>query len=244
MFSSPCAGSDPARRRSTRPAHARLGRPWRPRPRLAPPPEPHHPPSPAATNPTAARRSASLSEFPPLQWTLPGADGRPRRRGQLRDGWLLGAQVRRLYAQNLRRSRPGATSRWHLDEMVAKIGGRCMWLWRAVDDEGEVLDVLVQKRRNKGAALKLLRKLLSNQGVRPQSIVTDKLASYRAAARDLNLTDRHRPGGMRANNRRKTGTWPSNDESESSRSSRARARPKGSSPRMPPSTTPSTSSPT
>ncbi len=56
-----------------------------------------------------------------------------------------------------------------------------MYLWRAVDDEGEVLDVLVQKRRNKHAALKLLRRLLRNTGVHPEAIVTDKLASYRAA---------------------------------------------------------------
>ena len=70
-----------------------------------------------------------------------------------------------------------------------------------MDDEGEVLDVLVQKRRNKHAALKLLRRLLMNQGIRPETITTDKLASYRAAARELGLTSRHRPGGMRENNR-------------------------------------------
>ncbi|MFN9926160.1 MAG: DDE-type integrase/transposase/recombinase, partial [Phenylobacterium sp.] len=60
---------------------------------------------------------------------------------------------------------------------------------------------LVQKRRNKPAALKLLRKLLRNQGVHPETITTDKLASYGAAARELGLTGAHRPGGMRANNR-------------------------------------------
>jgi putative transposase len=85
--------------------------------------------------------------------------------------------------------------------MVVKIGGRRMYLWRAVDDEGEVLDVLVQKRRNKHAALKLLRKLLKNQGIYPETITTDKLASYRAAMRELGLSSRHRPGGMRENNR-------------------------------------------
>ena len=106
-----------------------------------------------------------------------------------------------LIAANLRRRRSAPTGRWHLDEMVVRIGGRRMYLWRAVDDEGEVLDVLVQKRRNKAAALKLLRKLLRNQCVHPEAIVTDKLASYRAAARDLGLTGRHRPGGMRENNR-------------------------------------------
>ena len=58
-----------------------------------------------------------------------------------------------LIAANLRRNRPSPTGRWHLDEVVVKIGGRRMYLWRAVDDEGEVLDVLVQKRRNKQAVL-------------------------------------------------------------------------------------------
>jgi putative transposase len=106
-----------------------------------------------------------------------------------------------LIAANLRRRRGPPTGRWHLDEMVVKIGGRRMYLWRAVDDEGEVLDVLVQKRRNKDAALNLLRKLLRNQGIHPETITTDKLASYRAAAKILGLTSRHRPGGMRENNR-------------------------------------------
>ena len=106
-----------------------------------------------------------------------------------------------LIAANLRRRRCPPTGRWHLDEVVVKIGGRRMYLWRAVDDEGEVLDVLVQKRRNKQAALKLLRRLLRSTGVHPDAIVTDKLVSYRAAMKVLNLQGRHRPGGMRENNR-------------------------------------------
>ena len=83
-----------------------------------------------------------------------------------------------------------------------------MWMWRAVDDEGEVLDVLAQKRRNKHAAMKLLRKLLRNQGIHPETITTDKLASYRVALRGSGLTDRHRPGGMRANNRAENSHLP------------------------------------
>jgi transposase-like protein len=67
--------------------------------------------------------------------------------------------------------------------------------------DNAVLDVLVQKRRNKQAALKLLRKLLKNQGIHPETITTDKLASYSAATRMLGLSGRHRPGGMRENNR-------------------------------------------
>ncbi len=106
-----------------------------------------------------------------------------------------------LIAANLRRRRSPPTGRWHLDEMVVKIGGKRMYLWRAVDDEGEVLDVLVQKRRNKVAALKLLRRLLKNQGIHPEVIVTDGLASYPAAMRILGCKDRHRPGRLRDNNR-------------------------------------------
>ena len=106
-----------------------------------------------------------------------------------------------LIAANLRRRRLPPTGRWHLDEMVVKISGKRMYLWRAVDDEGEVLDVLVQKRRNKVAALKLLRRLLKNQGIHPEVIVTDGLASYPAAMRILGCKDRHRPGRLRDNNR-------------------------------------------
>ena len=65
-----------------------------------------------------------------------------------------------LFARELRRRRQGPTSQWHLDEMAVVIGGKPFWLWRAVDSEGEVLDLLVQRRRNKAAAAKLMRKLL------------------------------------------------------------------------------------
>ena len=65
-----------------------------------------------------------------------------------------------LIARRLRKQRPCPTPRWHLDEMVCSIGGKRMYLWRAVDDEGEVLDLVVQKRRDTEAALKLLRRLL------------------------------------------------------------------------------------
>ena len=74
-------------------------------------------------------------------------------------------------------------------------------MWRAVEKEGEVLDVLVQKRRNKAAALKLLRKLLKNQGYVPDEIVTDGLASYRAALQEPGCLKRHKPGRLRNNNR-------------------------------------------
>jgi putative transposase len=68
------------------------------------------------------------------------------------------------FARELRNRRPRPTLRWHLDEMVVPIAGRHFWLWRAVDDEGDVLDILVQRRRDKTAAVRLMRKLLKKQG--------------------------------------------------------------------------------
>jgi len=84
--------------------------------------------------------------------------------------------------------------------MYASIGGNWVYIWRAVDSEGEVLDVLVQRKRDSRAALKLMRKLLKKQGYVPDKIVTDKLRSYSAALRELGLSDRHLTGG-RSNNR-------------------------------------------
>lgn len=78
----------------------------------------------------------------------------------------------------------------------------------SVDDEGEVLEVLIQKRHNKYAALKLLQRLLRNTGIYPEAIGTDKLASYRAAMKVLHLQGRHRPGGMRENNRAENSHLP------------------------------------
>lgn len=104
-------------------------------------------------------------------------------------------------AANIRRVRPRADCVWHLDEMGVRIRGQRMYMWRAVDREGEVLDLLVQKRRNKAAALKLLRKLLKNQGFVPEQLVTDGLASYRAALKVLKCQNRHQPGRLRDNNR-------------------------------------------
>ena len=89
---------------------------------------------------------------------------------------------------------------WHLDEVYTKINRKMVYLWRAVDDEGSVLDVVVQRRRNTKAATRLLRKLLRNQGVRPTRIVTDRLGSYGAALKLLGLKHLHDVGG-RKNNR-------------------------------------------
>jgi transposase-like protein len=80
--------------------------------------------------------------------------------------------------------------------------------FREVDDEGEVLDLVVQKRRHTGAALKLLQRLLRNQRVEPESIVTDGLASYGSALKLLRLQNRHRPGRLRDNNRAENSHLP------------------------------------
>jgi putative transposase len=104
-------------------------------------------------------------------------------------------------ARNLRRCRPRLSDRWHLDEVVVRIAGKRMYLWRAVDHEGEVLDMLVQRRRDKRAALRLMRKLLRKQGFTPKLLITDKLGSYYGAGfRHLGLTCPHEQG-LRKNNR-------------------------------------------
>ncbi len=76
------------------------------------------------------------------------------------------------FARNLRRLRPRPSTQWHLDEMALVIGGKRLWLWRAVDHEGEILDILVQPRRDQAAALRLMRKLLKKQGFAPDVLVT------------------------------------------------------------------------
>ena len=105
-----------------------------------------------------------------------------------------------MIARRLRGNRPRPSDRWHLDEMVVRIAGKHMYLWRAVDHEGEVLDMLVQRRRDKRAALRLMRKLLRKQGFAPKLLTTDKLGSYGAAFRHLGLTCHHEQG-LRKNNR-------------------------------------------
>jgi len=104
-------------------------------------------------------------------------------------------------AANIRQSRPRPGSVWHLDEMVVRINGKRMFMWRAVDDEGEVLDALVQKRRNARAAKRLLRKLLKKYGCVPDWFVTDLCPSYGPAFGPFGCRPRHRPGRLRENNR-------------------------------------------
>ncbi len=87
------------------------------------------------------------------------------------------------------------------------ISGRLFWLWRAVDDEGEVLDLLVQRRRDKGAALKLMRRLLKKHGFAPAVLVTDRLRSYGAAKSEMGLSACHERG-LRLNNRAENSHQP------------------------------------
>jgi transposase-like protein len=104
-----------------------------------------------------------------------------------------------MIAADLRKHRPKPCTTWHLDEVYLKIAGRMVYLWRAVDAEGEVLDVLVQPKRNKHAALKLMRKLLKKYGFVPERLITDDLRSYGAAAHDLGIERCHKRGRWRNN---------------------------------------------
>jgi putative transposase len=115
----------------------------------------------------------------------------------------------RQIARGLRARRPKPPhSRWHLDGMFVRIAGKRMHLWRAVDAEGEVLEVLVQVKRDKRAALKLIRKLLKKHGTAPAEWVTDKCPAYGAALRELKLQRADRTQSKRANNRAESSHVP------------------------------------
>ncbi|WP_184707398.1 IS6 family transposase [Rhizobium lusitanum] len=106
----------------------------------------------------------------------------------------LGAEkFGRTFANQIRQRSCGQLGdKWHLDEAVISIGGKKHWLWHAVDQDGFVLEVLVQSRRNAGAAKRLMRKLLKSQGRAPRVVVTDKLRSYDAAKREIMPGIEHR----------------------------------------------------
>jgi putative transposase len=89
------------------------------------------------------------------------------------------------YANQLRRRRSRPGDKWHLDEVFLTINGERYYLWRAVDQDGNILDILVQRRRDKTAAKKFFRKLLKGSTYAPRVIITDKLKSYGAAMREL-----------------------------------------------------------
>jgi len=95
------------------------------------------------------------------------------------------------FADCVRRDRPAAADKWHLDEVVVPIGGVKYWLWRAVDANGDVLDILVQPRRNAKAARRFMKRLMARFGD-PRVVITDKLRSYIKPIRDLTPNADHR----------------------------------------------------
>jgi putative transposase len=97
--------------------------------------------------------------------------------------WCL--KFGQTYANGLRHKSPRPGDKWHLDEVFLKINGRLHYLWRAVDQDGDVLDILVQSRRDKKAAKKFFRKLLKGLRYVPRVIITDKLRSYSAAKAEM-----------------------------------------------------------
>jgi putative transposase len=97
--------------------------------------------------------------------------------------WCL--KFGQTYAKGLRRRSPRPDDQWHLDEVFLKINGRIHYLWRAVDQDGDILDVMVQSRRDKKAAKKFFRKLLKGLRYVPLVIITDKLKSYSAAKAEV-----------------------------------------------------------
>lgn len=114
------------------------------------------------------------------------------------------------YARRLRHRRGHPADTWFLDEVFCKINGQLVYLWRAVDQEGEVLDILVQSKRNAKAAKRFLKKLLKGLQYAPRALVTDKLSSYTAAHRVLIPQVDHRRGG-RLNNRAENSHQPTRE---------------------------------
>ncbi len=114
------------------------------------------------------------------------------------------------YANALRRRRPQPGDTWHLDEVFITINGVTHYLWRAVDQDGHVLDILVQSRRNKQAAKKFFRRLLKRLQYVPRVLITDKLASYGAARREVLPSVEHRQH-RRLNNRAKNSHQPTRE---------------------------------
>ncbi len=113
----------------------------------------------------------------------------------------------RAYARRLRHRRGRLGDTWHLDELFVTLNGCQQYLWRAVDEDGDVLDILVQSRRNRRAAVRFFRKLLKRQGRVPRRLITDKLRSYPAASRTVmpsvvHVTDQY------ANNRAEVSHQP------------------------------------
>jgi len=103
-----------------------------------------------------------------------------------------GLRFGRLFANTLKQRRPKPGDKWFMDEVFIRIGGKLHYLWRAVDQDGHVLDILVQSRRNAKAAKRFFRKLLRGLQYVPRVVVTDKLRSYAAAKREIMPGVEHR----------------------------------------------------
>jgi len=119
--------------------------------------------------------------------------------------WCL--KFGQTYANGLRRRSPRPGDRWHMDEVFIRVNGRTHYLWRAVDQEGEVLDILVQSRRDRKAAKRFFRKLLKGLQYVPRVIFTDKLKSYGAAKAEI-LPGVEHIQGKRQNNRAENSHQP------------------------------------
>jgi putative transposase len=120
-----------------------------------------------------------------------------------RFGPMFAAEIRR---RRVDRIRSGTHWQWHLDEVFVKFNGETLYLWRAVDHEGEILESFVTKRRNRKAALKLLMKIMKRHG-RPHIFVTDKLRSYGATIKEIGNVDKQETGRW-LNNRAETSHPP------------------------------------
>ena len=119
-----------------------------------------------------------------------------------RFGPMFAAEIRKRRIQH----RSYSCWRWHLDEVFVRINGEMHYLWRAVDHEGEVLEVFAAKRRDRRAALKFLKKVMNRYG-RPWAIVTDRLRSYRAAMKVVGVSGRQECGRW-LNRRVARGSFP------------------------------------
>jgi len=98
------------------------------------------------------------------------------------------------YARNLRRKQGRLGDIWHVDELFITIQGQRFYLWRAIDQDGDVIDILVTKRRDRRAVKRFFRKALKQQGQAPWQLITDKLRSYAAAHREIFPSVVHRTG--------------------------------------------------
>ncbi len=107
-----------------------------------------------------------------------------------RFGPMFASEIRRRRVQQLRAF---SKWKWHVDEVFVKVNGKRHYLWRAIDHEGEVLEAVVTKRRNKAAALKFLRKLMKRHG-KAEKVVTDRFASYKAALREMGALEKQSTG--------------------------------------------------